>query len=103
MRVIRFSHEYNKLHVVNSGSFVCRQATLLDVVPVKLENLSDKLIAFDTDNGAFELPKKGEYLMLIFQKSKFDILTTIRRSTPEKYDYYKKAIGETFKVEVKPC
>jgi len=82
-------------------------AKLLGVIPVKLEYLSPSLLAYDTDNGVYQLPKKGDYLMLIFQKIHGvdftvgeNLFTTLRRSTPEKIRYYSGAIGEEFKVEI---
>jgi len=96
MPTIKFSYTYNKLFL--DGKLI-KEAILLDVIPVKIENLSKDFLNYDTDQGEYKLPKKGEYLLLIFQKSCTNIFTTLRRYIPEKEEYYRKLIGETFTIE----
>jgi len=91
---IKFSHKYRKLSGVKNN-----KAILLEVIPVKLENLHKPFLDYDTDNGKFILPKLGIYLMLIFISDGF-LFTTIRRSTPEKKKYYDGCIGQEFDVEI---
>jgi len=54
-------------------------------------------------NGLFELPKSGDYMMLIFLKddfseSKLNVFTTMRRRTDEREQYYRSGIGQWFDV-----
>ena len=100
---IKFSHAYRKLIQTKyncSREFV-HKARLLDVVRVKLEDLSAKFLDYDTDNGVYPLPKKGDYMMLLFLKpSGADIFPTLRRWTPEKERYYRDGIGVEFDIEI---
>lgn len=110
---IKFSRPYSKLVFPSLEYRFCKIAKLLEVIPVELSDLSAEFLEYDTDNGAYELPKKGKYLMLIFQNATVynvkpseiyrpeqHIFTTIRRETPEKLLYYRKNIGELFNVIV---
>ncbi|MCE7856890.1 MAG: hypothetical protein DYG97_10150 [Ignavibacteria bacterium CHB3] len=90
---IKFSHKYEKLRGLKSGD----QIKLLQVLNIKLELLTNSFITYDTD-GVYPLPKRGEYLMLIFEKGHGDIFTTLRRFTPDKNEYYKCHQGEFFNV-----
>ena len=104
MKTIKFSYPYSKL--MDEHNDLIETAKLIEVIPIALEAMSVAFKSYDTDDGHFVLPKKGEYLMLIFQKPKpeylcsSDLFTTLRRSTPQKLTYYKSAIGETFNVEL---
>lgn len=96
MKTIKFSHFYQKL-----DGMVNHTAVLLDVLPVKLEDLSAEFLAFDTDSGRFKLPKRGNYLLLIF-KGYTGLFPTLRAAWPTaKLEYYRSAIGEEFKIEIK--
>lgn len=108
---IKFSRPYSKLVFPSPQWRFCKIAKLLEVIPVELSDLSAEMLAYDTDGGMYPLPKKGKYLMLIFQNSTIyylkpneifrpeqHIFTTIRRETPEKLNYYRKNIGEIFNV-----
>jgi hypothetical protein len=102
MPQIKFSHKYQK--ILNSHNDVIETAVLLQVIPVNLEDLSKNFLDYDTDNGTYELPKRGKYLMLIFLKEHEDyttdlnLFTTLRRWTPEKYSYYSENVGLVFRV-----
>ena len=76
------------------------QAKLLEAIQVRLEDLSPAFLAYDTDNGKYKLPIRGLYIMLIFEKKNSNIFTTIRRFTPQKYEYYQSKRGEKFKIEI---
>jgi len=91
MNKIKFSHLYHKIKDT-------KQAILLMCLPIKLEDLSKEFLAYDTDKGTYPLPKKGDYLMLIFQKNISDIFTTLRRYTLEKLEYYKSRQGQWFDI-----
>ena len=105
MRSINFSHIYTKL--LDEHNDVIEYATLIDVRHVELANLSQKFRDYDTDNGFYQLPPKGIYLMLTFLKPyesdgtcAANLFTTFRRSTARKDKYYYEAIGEAFLVDV---
>ncbi|MEN6490326.1 MAG: hypothetical protein ABFD66_15845 [Smithella sp.] len=104
MPQIKFSHKYQK--ILNSHNDVIETATLLQVSIINLEDLSKEFLNYDTDNGVYELPKRGKYLMLIFLKEHEDyttdlnLFTTLRRHTPEKHKFYMGQIGKVFKVMV---
>ena len=76
------------------------QAKLLETIQVRLEDLSPAFLAYDTDNGKYKLPVQGLYIMLIFEKKNSNIFTTIRRFTPQKYEYFSSKRGEMFEVEI---
>ena len=103
MPTIKFSHSYRKLLDNNQGK-VIETALLVDVRVIQLETLHQDFIDYDTDNGMYKLPKKGDYLMLLFQKKECgepaNLFTTLRRRTLQKELYYSAMIGQTFKVEI---
>jgi len=99
MSTIKFSHLYAKL--VSSGADVAGEATLLEVLPVKLEDLSAPFLDYDTDCGRYPVPPKGAYLLLIFRAGR-GIFPTLRRSTPAKEQYYRSKIGDLFTVIIQP-
>ena len=104
MPQIKFSHQYQK--ILNCHNDVIETATLLQVSIINLEDLSQEFLSYDTDNGTYELPKRGKYLMLIFLKdheaytTDLNLFTTLRRHTPDKHDFYLSQIGKVFKVIV---
>jgi len=104
MYKIKFSHIYNKL--LDEHNDVIEYATLLGVFAINLEDQHPAFIEYDTDDGKYPLPKKGKYLMLLFEKPKEDyvigrhLFTTLRRYTPEKLKYYKFCIGQEFSITI---
>lgn len=99
MKRIRFSHAYKKLWVAHG--VLARTATLLDVIPVKLQQLCDHFLRYDTDGFKFHLPHTGDYILLIFRKDLTnDCFTTLRKAEPDKVIYYRQARGEVFEVVV---
>jgi hypothetical protein len=99
---IKFSHKYRK--VLDENGICVDRVKLLEVVNVKLEGLSPVFLNYDTDFGLFKLPKKGKYMMLVFEKpcnhiGGINLFTTLRRWTEEKERYYRGAIGAVFVVE----
>lgn len=97
MSKIKFSQRYSKLM---TGNGFCKKLYLLDVINIKLEDLSESFLDYDTDEGTFELPKKGDYMMLLFKKdTTTHLMTTLRRRTPEKEKYYRSLIGQWLEVE----
>lgn len=97
---IKFSHKYSKLC---TGNNFCKNLFLLDVVNIKLEEMSKCFIEYDTDEGLFQLPGKGDYMMLLFMKDNTscgtNLMTTLRRRTPDKEKYYRSLIGQWLEVE----
>ena len=110
MKHIIFSHEYPKLHGQHT-------AELLAVRPITIDkNTPNELLEYDTtyydtfvEFGAIIQQKRhyplkpGNYLRLIFDGDKGIPFTTIRKAyPPQKIDYYKQAVGETFEVWIVP-
>lgn len=100
---INFSHKYNKM------PFGFESSKLLEVLPVRLEDLSLDFILYDTsylDGGEeklYALPAKGAYMILLLRASSGarPIWTTIRSQwPPEKLEYYKSHIGEVFECQI---
>ena len=100
---INFSHKYNKM------PYGFESSKLLDVLPIRLEDLSLDFILYDTsylDGGEeklYALPAKGAYMILLLQANSGagPIWTTIRSQwPPEKMDYYKSHIGEVFECGI---
>lgn len=100
---IKFSHLYRK--VLDQHNDGIESAKLLDVLIVELSELSAAFLDYDTECGKFKLPKRGKYMMLILEKPHedwvcaSDLLTTLRRWTPEKERYYRGLIGQVLDVE----
>lgn len=106
MITVKFSHFYSKM----PRDF--QHSKLLDVLPVKLEDLSPEFLRYDTtynDGGEernYELPKKGDYMILLLQSGAGNgqLWTTIRsqrgRGGSDKLAYYKSHIGEVVKIEI---
>lgn len=93
---IKFSHYYPKLYTDNG--ILLSSAQLLQVLVVDLSELSKPFLDYDTDNGVYELPNKGKYLLLIYKYG--SLFTTLRRWTEEKEKYYRENIGKTFDIVV---
>ena len=100
---INFSHKYNKM------PYGFESSKLLDVLPIRLEDLSPEFLRYDTsylDGGEekqYLLPKSGNYMILLLQASSGagPIWTTIRSRWPaNKLEYYKSHIGEVFECRI---
>ena len=104
MPKIQFSHIYPKL--LDSHNDAIESAKLIHMGKIKLKDLHPSFLFYDTHNGEHKLPKKGEFLMLIFLKpyesyiSEQNLFTTLRRYTPAKEGYYSKKIGQEFEVVI---
>jgi hypothetical protein len=108
MNQIKFSHLYAKMHNASEPNYT--RATLLLCTKIRLETLPD--VFLDADTLYFEkqpegmqakhypLPKKGEFLFLLFQFDGGMMFTTLRRSTPQKEEYYRERIGQDFEVVI---
>jgi|WetSurMetagenome_2_1015567.scaffolds.fasta_scaffold651469_2 hypothetical protein len=108
MKEIKFSHRYLKM----KDGF--EHSTLLDVLPVKLEDLSIRFLEYDTvyvdENGNHEhypLPPKGDYMILLLQAGSGNgqLWTTIRSQwgkSGNKLEYYRELIGEVLECKLTP-
>lgn len=100
---IKFSHNYGKL--LDWDDEPVTKARLLFVNMIDLEELHRCFLDYDTDNGKYKLPKKGAYLMLLFEKvmrhtpKQRHLFTTLRRYTLEKLRYYQGLVGQEVDVE----
>lgn len=95
MPKIKFIHPFKKLLAAPTG-----KALLLDVFMVDMESLSPQFIAYDTDNGAYSLPKTGRMMMLLFLGDN-GTFTTMRSCWPmEKIDYYRSNVGKMFEIVI---
>lgn len=105
---IKFSHSYDKMP---AGWYLSK---LLDVLPVKLEDLSQEFLKYDTwieGDEYYKLPTKGDYMILLLRSTAIkddtgnitessQLWTTIRRRTPEKEKYYRGLIGQVVKCQI---
>jgi hypothetical protein len=111
---IAFSHRYEKMPFSTSHILV----RLFGVFRVKLEELPQDFLEWDTrfwrmgNVEHYELPKKGEYLLLLvgYKNGEHDahgvalpcwtLFTTIRRWRKNKEEYYQSKIGSDFEVQI---
>ena len=100
---INFSHRYCKF------PFGFQESKLLDVLPIRLEDLSQEFLRYDTsylDGGEekqYVFPKSGAYMILLLQASSGagPMWTTIRSQwPPEKLEYYRSKRGEVFECKI---
>ena len=101
---IKFSHIYTKQPRDYQTS------KLIDVLPVRLEDLSLDFILYDTaylDGGEgknYPLPEKGAYMILLLLTQSGCLWTTIRSQRGsggrDKLAYYRGKIGEWVECEV---
>ena len=103
MLKIKFSHPYAKL--IGEPGRVIKTAKLLCVHLINLEDQSPDFLSYDTDCGHFQLPKQGQYIMLLFEKpcagelAGRNLFTTLRPAWPSrKINYYKSKIGMEFEI-----
>jgi len=99
---IGFSHHYPKIHGQS-------KANLIAVHTLKGCEITDQLLEYDTtfvdDDGSigrFPLKRTGSYIQLFFVGEFRIPFCTIRPAwPPEKVEYYRSSIGETFEVHYK--
>lgn len=107
MITIKFSYQYDKM------PRDYQESKLLDVLPVKLEDLSLDFILYDTSfadksnaPGFYPLPEKGNYMILLLQAGAGNgrLWTTIRsqrgKGGIDKLAYYRSHIGEVVRCQV---
>lgn len=96
--LITFSHQYSKLY---HNKELISHAMLILVQIINLEDMHHQFIDYDTDEGKYKLPNKGQYLLLLFKKNRYqpNLFTTLRCHTTEKEAYYKSKVGEVFTIK----
>ena len=101
---IKFSHTYIKFPKdMDKG-----RLTLLQVFKVNYMELSKEFIEYDTryidenedDHQFYKLPKTDLLVLLFFDHFYYTCLTTIRRWTFEKQQYYRSMQGKEFEVVI---
>ena len=95
--VIKFSKDYVKLPAGWPGLSV----VLLGAEAWNVEDLPDWFKEFDTravDGTYYKLPERGLYIVLFLLVVGWPVFTTIRRSTPRKWEYYHSNVGKLFKL-----
>jgi hypothetical protein len=95
---IKFSKKYKKLPPGIDGQL----AYLILSRNVMIENQTPWLLNYDTeaeDGTHYELPAKGEHLLLMFDY-RGAIFTTLRRRTLEKERYYRGLVGQLLRVVI---
>ena len=103
MATIKFSHKYEKLLDQRNVPITCARLLYADMV--ELDCLHESFIKYDTDCGMYKLPKKGTYILLLFEKPQMphdrgrNLFTTLRRYTLEKLRYYGELIGKIVQIE----
>jgi len=105
MKNIKFSHTYSKFPInVKDGS----EVKLIEVIDTKFENLSYTFNKYDATyyaGGRYNLPKRGECLILLFLgdgaiQGQWELFTAVRRSTPSNKQYYKSLRGQRLIVKI---
>lgn len=97
MKQIKFSFPFSKL--IHNGELI-QAARLMQVFVFDLIDLSQELRDYNTDFGKHELPKTGQYLLLMFKHPGGGLFTTMRRYTKEKADFYNQSVGFVFQINV---
>ena len=94
MNVVKFDHDYTKLHGQKSG-FLCW------VTPFLVDkNFTDEAYQYDTD-GMYPLEKGKIYMQLVFLGDKEIPFTTYREDTPENRAKYVGKVGHVFNFIIK--
>jgi len=103
MNKIKFSHRYTK----TPEEF--QQSRLLDVIPIKLEDLSSDFHMYDTAYREgntytwYPPPLKGSYMILLLYSKGGRLWTTIRSQKGingiDKLAYYRSKIGEILHIK----
>ena len=103
MKTIKFSHAYKKLR--NEKGEVIKTAKLILATKIRIEQFPKSFIEYDTEDGLYVLPDRGDFIIMFFEKKDAyasNIFSTIRPYTENKYQYYLRAVGETFNIVAPP-
>ncbi len=110
MLKIKFSEEYSKM-LNNSQGEAPRKAILLETFIVETKELHPRFVEYDTsyfdkkeNNWAYyKLPQDKVIVLLLrtdYANDEVMMWTTIRRYTPQKFEYYKKNRMEEFEIVI---
>jgi len=109
MLKIKFSEEYSKM-LNNRQGEAPRRAILLETFIAETEQLHPRFVEYDTsyfdkkeNNRAYYKLPKGKVIVLLLRTEFADevmMWTTIRRYTPQKFEYYKKNRMEEFEIVI---
>lgn len=92
---LAFSNNYQKLPLTWEGT----KAFLVRVETILLERQTFALLDYDTrirEGGFYALPKKGEYLFLLFRHESGALFTTLRSYTAKKRTKYLEHLHDAF-------
>ena len=92
---IKFSKKFHKLRAFD----VSKPFRVLDVLLVNRIELSDTFLEYDTkhDEGYYPI-RDGDYLLILLEQDG-RLLTTLRRYTPAKEEFYRSLIGREVGVK----
>lgn len=98
---IKFSHDYEKLPLGWEGKEAVLIGLSRPILLYKLLEYSPEFIKYDTkireEDKHYDLKgEKTEYIILTLLMATGEIFTTIRRYTPEKWNYYNRGLNNTF-------
>jgi len=107
MRKLEIDFVFKHYKLLNYKGEYIKRARLLSVLHVKLEDIPNELLVYDTDEGSFILPTKGDYLLLIFLKpyeeqGGSNLFTTLRKDNKENNLKYNTNIGKIFFINFIP-
>ncbi len=100
MNSLKFNNVYLKFP---SGLYSGDEVRLMEVFKVKLEDLHESFVYYDTITNNFkvyDLPDTGDVLVLLLMFGT-EMFTTIREYTQEKEEYYRSLRGNGLVVEIK--
>ena len=99
MYSIKFSHKYDKMIGFDlTRPFEFKWMYLIDDKDVLSRQFLERDTKFE-GGGYYKLPRGIIMVLLLRQDGRY--MTTIRRYTPEKYQFYNKLIGSEVGVEVR--
>ena len=84
--------------ILNMGT-VLLHAFVIEADDIQIDFKNYDTIYFENKVQRYELPK-GKVLVLLLLSGGLMLWTTIRRYTPQKYDYYLGLIGESVNIEI---
>lgn len=103
LKEIRFTHDYIKF-----GHYQLPvECTLVQVLKVKREELSDIFVTYDTEYfygrhnevlGKYQLPEGDLIILMLKPVSSSYLMTTVRSYTPDKFEYYKGLEGQNVRL-----
>lgn len=97
--IIKFSHHYQKF----GDMMLPFEARLIQCLKVHFNDLKAWFIEYDTrykDGFYYDLPKTDLIILFLLEYGAFHpkLFTTIRRYTPQKWEYYNSMTSEVFKI-----